>query len=240
MTSHSVSVPAVLRQHVAAADNVPTGICTACMEIFAVDGSAVLLMPEGDGRWQVAAAVGRLAGPLAEAQLTAGEGPAFQAYLSGRPVLVPDVTVVTSRWPGFVAAVPPGVRGMCSLPLRWGVVQFGALDMYRCAPGGSDGPILARALQVAVLAAEALIFSATSAAVSPLDWLGTLPGYVAEMDQAAGMSSVQLGVSLTVAYARLRGYAFGRDRSLADVAREVVDGSLRLDDDRPYQASGGD
>jgi hypothetical protein len=49
--------------------------------------------------------------------------------------------------------------------------------------------------------------------------------------QAAGMVSAQLDVSVGHALIRLRAYAFGNDRPLADVARDVVALRLRFDAD---------
>ena len=45
---------------------------------------------------------------------------------------------------------------------------------------------------------------------------------------AAGMVSVQEGISVTEALIRLRAFAFGNDRLLADVADDVVARRLRL------------
>jgi hypothetical protein len=47
--------------------------------------------------------------------------------------------------------------------------------------------------------------------------------------QATGMVAAQLEVSVGQALIRLRAYAFGNDRPLAEVARDVVDRSLRFD-----------
>jgi len=47
--------------------------------------------------------------------------------------------------------------------------------------------------------------------------------------QAAGMVAAQLGVSVREALVRLRAYAFGNDRALADVGKEVVARELRFD-----------
>ncbi len=44
---------------------------------------------------------------------------------------------------------------------------------------------------------------------------------------AAGMVSVQLGISVTEALIRLRAYAFSNDRLLTDVADDVVARRLR-------------
>jgi AmiR/NasT family two-component response regulator len=58
-----------------------------------------------------------------------------------------------------------------------------------------------------------------------------------EIDQATGMLTVQLGVTAPEAYARLRAYAYARDRRLADVAGDIVARRLRLDPD-PGQEAG--
>jgi hypothetical protein len=42
------------------------------------------------------------------------------------------------------------------------------------------------------------------------------------------MISAQLGISVTEALIRLRAFAFGNDRLLADVARDVIARTLRL------------
>jgi hypothetical protein len=45
---------------------------------------------------------------------------------------------------------------------------------------------------------------------------------------AAGMVSVQAGISVAEALIRLRAFAFSHDRQLADVAQDVIDRKLRL------------
>ena len=47
--------------------------------------------------------------------------------------------------------------------------------------------------------------------------------------QASGMVAAQLDVSVGQALIRLRAYAFGNERPLADVAEDVVARELRLD-----------
>ena len=52
----------------------------------------------------------------------------------------------------------------------------------------------------------------------------------AEIDQATGMLTIQLGAG--EAFARLRADAYARDRRLAEVARGIVARRLRLHRDR--------
>jgi hypothetical protein len=54
----------------------------------------------------------------------------------------------------------------------------------------------------------------------------------AEIDQATGMLTVQLGVSAAEAFARLRAYAYSQHRRLADVAGDIVARRLRLPRDQ--------
>jgi AmiR/NasT family two-component response regulator len=63
---------------------------------------------------------------------------------------------------------------------------------------------------------------------------GKSPGlalYRAEIDQATGMLTVQLGVTAAEAFSRLRAYAYAQDRRLADVAGDIVARRLRLPPD---------
>jgi hypothetical protein len=53
----------------------------------------------------------------------------------------------------------------------------------------------------------------------------------AEIDQATGMVTLQLGVGVAEAFASLRAYAYAHDRRLADVASDIVARRLRLHDD---------
>ena len=53
----------------------------------------------------------------------------------------------------------------------------------------------------------------------------------AEIDQATGMLTVQLGAPVAEAFARLRAYAYSEDRRLADVASDIVARRLRLHPD---------
>ena len=60
------------------------------------------------------------------------------------------------------------------------------------------------------------------------DGPASLTSYRAEIDQATGMLTEQLGVTITDAFVRLRAYAYANDIQLADVARDIVARRLRL------------
>jgi hypothetical protein len=51
--------------------------------------------------------------------------------------------------------------------------------------------------------------------------------------QAQGMATIDLGVSLADAMARMQAHAYAHDRPVHDVARDIVAGLLRLEPDAP-------
>jgi hypothetical protein len=75
-----------------------------------------------------------------------------------------------------------------------------------------------------LLNAEANGSSIAESGLRPPD----LPWHRAEIDQATGMLTEQLGVGIADAFARLRAYAYANDLRLADVARDIVARRLRL------------
>ena len=60
-------------------------------------------------------------------------------------------------------------------------------------------------------------------------WPTTVP-FRAAVHQASGMVSVQLGISVGDALSRLRARAFAADRTIGDVAADVVARQLRFDE----------
>ncbi|MEU7162435.1 ANTAR domain-containing protein [Streptomyces chrestomyceticus] len=65
--------------------------------------------------------------------------------------------------------------------------------------------------------------SASAAADGP-GTTGTVDMHRAEVHQATGVLSVQLGVPLAEALARLRAQAYAAGRSLSETARDIVNG----------------
>jgi hypothetical protein len=60
----------------------------------------------------------------------------------------------------------------------------------------------------------------------------------AEIDQATGMLTEQLGVGIAEAFIRLRAYAYAHDRRLSDLAGDIVARRLRLRPDPDPCADG--
>jgi hypothetical protein len=204
-------------------------ICHACLEGLDVDGAAISLLTTTVSR-ETLWATDAVAELLEDLQFTLNEGACMEAASTGRPVAVSDVHlgVQAARWPMFAAAVAEQtrVRALFALPLQWGVVNLGVLDLYRAAPGELSELQWTDAVSAADTAALMMLGQRTDPGDHDGGWLDSVFGHRAEVHQATGMVLAQLGISADDALARLRAHAFVHQRLLIDVARDVVDRRL--------------
>lgn len=212
------------------------GICRACVDGLDVDGAALSLLTGSTAR-ETLWATDPVADLLEDLQFTLNEGACMEAAETGNPVFVPDLLhgTETARWPIFAAAVADQtpVRALFALPLQWGTVNLGVLDLYRRRPGGLSGPQWRDALAAVDTATLMVLGQRTDPDATAEDWLDHALGNRAEIHQATGMVLAQLGVSATDALARLRAYAFSHQRLLLDVARDVVQRRLVFTEEMP-------
>ena len=169
---------------------------------------------------------------IEQLQYQLGEGPCVDAHNLERPIFEADLARPgTPRWLGFSGpAVAAGAHAVFGFPLRVGAVRLGALNLYRDQPGPLDDDQHADALVMADVAARAILLLQANAPPGELAaelLAGADFQYV--VHQAAGMVAAQLDVGVSQALIRLRAYAFGADRALVDVARDVVARALRFD-----------
>src|SRR5690242_12196634 len=220
---------AVLADSGGAADS--AGILVGlCVRAVPVSGVGLALMTEQGPAGTVAASDGG-ARQLEELQFTFGEGPCVDASTTGRPVLVPDLAEPESlRWPEFgPAARAAGLRAVFALPLQVGGIRLGVLDLYRETAGMLPAGPLAEALSFAD-AATLLLLHLQAGDGGPGHRLAVLDDR-AEVHQATGVVSVRAGVSLGQALLLLRARAYTGGRPIEDLARDVLDGVVRLGED---------
>ena len=176
---------------------------------------------------------------LPELQLTLGEGPCHEVLASAAPVLAGDLgeAEYSRRWPAFTpAARQLGAGAVFTFPLIVGAIRAGVLGLYR----GSAGPLSDRQLGDLLIltdVATVMLLGSADGNGENEDGAGLdgqapdLALHRAEVDQATGMLTVQLGVSPGEAFARLRAYAYSQDRRLDEVAGDIVARRLRLSRD---------
>ncbi|MFF7447447.1 MULTISPECIES: ANTAR domain-containing protein [unclassified Streptomyces] len=226
-----------------------TDVCTAAVAALPVDGAGVSAMFKTIASHPLCS-TDDISEQLEELQLTLGEGPCVDAFTQGSAVLSPDLlsAAAQERWPVFAdTALEAGARAVFALPLQIGAISPGVLDLYADAPTELDAEQLADALAFADLATLILLDAridetgAQSGAPKPDHGCEDLGGYRAEIDQATGILTVQLGVGIDEAFVRLRAYAYMRGRRLADVAADVVAHRLRFGPDgEPERTDDGD
>jgi len=206
-------------------------LCGVCPGIIGVDGAGVMLM-SGDiprGSLCTTNAVSHL---IEELQYTLGEGPCVDAYHHDQVVSEPNLgNPETARWPAFSPpALKAGVRAVFGFPLRVGTVRLGALNLYRDRASSLTSDQHADALVMADVTARWVLEVQAGA---PPDAIASELEVGADfhfaVHNAAGIVSVQLGISVTDALIRLRAYAFTSNRLVADVAQDVIAHRLRLE-----------
>jgi hypothetical protein len=211
--------------------------CAAAVTAARVSGAGLTVMTRTDSA-RVVCVTDDVSARVEELQLTFGEGPCVDAYASRAPVLSSDLRAqgTLRRWPAFApAAKEVGAAAVYAFPLLMGAVRLGVMDLYHREPRSLTPGELRAALVLADTATMLLLGRESTRDESVGEaWTGLLSereGYRAEIDQATGMVSVQLGVDVEEAFVRLRAYAYAEDRRLTDVAREVVGRRVRFPTD---------
>lgn len=237
---------AVLDDIVGRGDNqAPRRICEASVAMLGVDHAAISVRSAPDRREPMWAG-DAVAADLDDLRFTLGEGPCVEAFTNRAPVLVADLDDGPHRWPVFAdAARTRGVRAVFVLPLQVGAVAVGVLELSRDTPGMLSDGELAGALHAADAALWTLIGlhhggqgvngqgvngQGANGQGACLDWP---PGALhrTEVYQATGMVTEQLAASPGVALSVLRAYAFLHGRDIGDVARDVVERRIRMNEE---------
>jgi GAF domain-containing protein len=205
-------------------------LCQVAAEITGVSGAGIMVIDGDQTRGSVCCS-NPVSALIEDLQYTLGEGPCVDAHTLGVPVAEADLACPTvPRWPAFSPpAVTGGVRAVFGFPVRIGAVRLGALDLYRDQPGQLSDDQYADALVMADVVARSMLAVQAGAPA------GTLPvefedgaDFHLVVHQAAGMVSVQLGISVAEALVRLRAHSFATETLLAEVAQDVVDRRLRF------------
>jgi GAF domain-containing protein len=202
-------------------------VIDATRAVFQVDGASLALEHEdGSLRWVVV--TDGAAERLEDTQRELGEGPGLAAY--GEEAAVTVVDLATDRRFARLAAVvtPRGLRGVLAVPVVVAGRPVGALSLYATAPcpwSAIDvAAVGAYAGVVAELLRASIALGARDAEVAELTQALTARVWV---EQAKGALVATEGLDLAVASERLRARAEASQRTVADVAREVVQDAQR-------------
>ena len=206
-------------------------ICHGGATLLGVTGVAVVLMTQAEPA-AVVASYGIRSDQLERLHLELGDGPGFDAFQVGGPIVAADLSDgARDRWPAFAdRATADGARAAFVFPLQLGALRLGVLYLTRDRTGPLSAEQLADAIDLADMAMLAVLDIQTGAASGKLG--AGLDGnwtHRAAVHQATGMVSAQLGTDLVDALARIRAHAFAAGRSIYEVAGDITSGQLRLE-----------
>jgi GAF domain-containing protein len=199
------------------------GLSADSVEILRAAAAGVMLADARGGLRLIASSDERMR-LLELFELQGAQGPCLDAYSSGRAVQA-NAADSRARWPDFAPqARDAGFQLMCAVPLRVRTDVIGALNLFR----GSDEPFTGTEMAIAQAMAEmAAIGLIQERAVRERNLLAAqlqaaLNSRVI-IEQAKGMISEYLTMTVDDAFKLLRNYAHYHNRRLSEVASDVVD-----------------
>lgn len=233
----------------AACGSVSTGLAPLCegvVEDAGVDGAALTLLTNSNRVRDLVYATDSLAQQLDDLQFTLGEGPCLEAYQSHDTRLLADLdSHPVNRWPTFVGeAIGLGARALFAFPVAAGGTPLAVLELYR----RTAGELSPRQHAAATAAASAAGYTVTRNWHEYLSTQGDYDDRVAtaaadmshaqdhltdrfsrsDVHLASGMVAAQLAVSADEGLDRLRAFSFRHERSLKEVADDVVARRMNL------------
>ncbi len=189
-----------------------------------------LLLADAAGVLRVMASSSERSEALDLLQSQNEEGPCFECYHDGEPVLSEDLAADSGRWPAFApVAVEKGFRSVQAVPMRVRGETVGALNLFRVGVGRLAVQDIPLGQGMADMAAIALLQerSLREARTVVEQLQGALTSRVI-IEQAKGVLAERAQIGVDAAFGRLRDHARGQNRRLSDVARELIDGRLDL------------
>ena len=207
-------------------------LCEVAAEFMALDGAGIALISESDVLMSLCTS-NNAAGALMDLEITLGEGPAVDASRGDANGDINLLGTTASTWETYrPEAAALGARAVFGFPVRLGAIRFGALSLFRTAPGPLDDQQDSDAYLMASVIGRAIL--AIQANGSQEDLVGELNGASMldfRVHQAAGMLAVQGSMSVRDALVFLRAHAFAVGCQLSELAGRVVTGSTHLDPD---------
>ncbi|WP_254431410.1 GAF and ANTAR domain-containing protein [Agromyces sp. Marseille-P2726] len=204
----------------------PGQYCRPFLDVFPVTGASVATVGALLGSETIAAS-DHLAARLDELQFDLGEGPCWDALVTGAAVLEPDLRDHQRRsWPAFRTAIAQDdVRAIFAFPLAVGPLRMGAVDLYSAQPVRLDRTQTRQADAMAAIVGRHVLRSALATVDRESEPSST--AYSRRLvHQATGMVLAQLGITPDDALLVIEGRAFAESRSVMDVARDILSGLL--------------
>ena len=204
-----------------------TLLADRCVDLLDV-GAAGLMLVAPDGDLRVMASSSEAMRVLELFELQAREGPCLDCYRTGQPVVNQDLATVDGRWPRFAPeALAAGFHSVHALPMRLRGSVVGALNLFHVEPGEMRQADVESAQALADVATIAILqHRATLEAQVLNEQLNHALNSRIVIEQAKGMVAEREDLNMEQAFSTLRNHARNHNLRLADVARDVIAGTL--------------
>ena len=199
------------------------------VELLAVEAAGIMLL-DPRGRLRAVASSNEESSWTELMQLQADEGPCIDCIRTAKPVTITDLHAGAARWPRLTAALQERTttggqrfRSVHALPLRLRGEAVGGLNLFHTRPGSLPdtdlrlGQALADIATIGILQERAIHHGEIVA-----EQLQSALNSRIVIEQAKGVLAHSGGLTMEVAFERLRQHARHQRLRLSDVARRVV------------------
>ena len=198
-----------------------------CVEVLGVSAAGLMLVAPG-GDLRVMASSSETMRLLELFELQSQEGPCLDCFRLGQPVMDPDLTTATKRWPRFAAeALGAGFQSVQALPMRLRGAVVGALNLFHAETGTMRQADVDVAQAFADVATIAILQQRASLEAQVVNGqLNTALNSRIVIEQAKGMIAERNGLNMEQSFARLRNHARHHQLRLADLAASIIAGEF--------------
>ena len=197
-------------------------VSAACVELFSVTGSGIMLFDEQNAQRYVASTdgPGRV---LEKLETELGEGPCTDAFVYGGLMASSDLAA-DARWPtlaGAIASLP--VHAVLGVPVRLGAITVGTIDIYRDHAHNWSGSEEAALLRYSDVVSSTLMAALAAHNAGELAaQLQYALDYRVIIERGVGYLMAREGVEAVTAFNRLRRAARNTQRKIGDVAEVLL------------------
>ncbi|MDJ0342315.1 GAF and ANTAR domain-containing protein [Streptomyces sp. H10-C2] len=204
-------------------------LSTRCVELLDVSAAGILLA-DPHGELQLIAASDEHTRLLELFALQSEQGPCIQCYRSGAPGINIDLTsrLTTTGWSRFAArACETGFTTTHAIPLRLRRRVVGALNLFHTEARHLNADDVALAQALADIATIAILQQRTleQSHIENAQLQAALTNRII-VEQAKGILAERRQTSVDDAFTAFRCYARSHNLRMADVARQIIDGTF--------------